>query len=549
MKKNILKKSIYPAMCVLTALLLVTGCNSKDTKVNEETNKSTNVGDSDSGTSNNDSNSESVNNSYGDEEKFVTSMNSEYFVQKGEFSYIDTIDLASKNMLISCFGNNAGSGYFSPMLPPAPEQEPAKGINKGEYNWPDEKPSEFYEATKENKPANPYFSPVGWTYKLRQDEAVIIMGELPPECKYYSFINYVFAAPLKENKEYTERSFFKFGSEESGYYHPIFASMGEPVNMLNIKHDGDSVFGSKFVYIATGDKDTYEEVKEELINSGFSEKIINEAPFPASSLNMGLDLDDDVFNILMRISQPSNQEDYTKWQDTVSDKVHVYRMTPKEEIAANPYSVEKLRERGNGELELIKVPNAAQGLDEIRENLIREYGDEYTYEELSARIAVPEGMTGYQNDENAQGDNRDTSYLMTNDFTLNSDDDFIVVYGLNHVKTDKCTYANTVLYNRPMLNGIVSVYDSDYANSADTYLNEGTENGEYFYAVKMARTQLDEHTKIIPYSTGNEKGKYYGADNGSTFLLAYRAYVEPETGVGPSYYEIVYDRAIVFHKK
>jgi hypothetical protein len=38
-------------------------------------------------------------------------------------------------------------------------------------------------------------------------------------------------------------------------------------------------------------------------------------------------------------------------------------------------------------------------------------------------------------------------------------------------------------------------------------------------------------------------------DNGSQLILAYRAYVEPSTGVGPSYYEIVYDRAIVFHKK
>ena len=54
--------------------------------------------------------------------------------------------------------------------------------------------------------------------------------------------------------------------------------------------------------------------------------------------------------------------------------------------------------------------------------------------------------------------------------------------------------------------------------------------------------------QIIEYSTGNEKGKYYGVDNGETLLLAFRAYVD-ETGVGPSYYEIVYDRAIVFHKK
>ena len=65
----------------------------------------------------------------------------------------------------------------------------------------------------------------------------------------------------------------------------------------------------------------------------------------------------------------------------------------------------------------------------------------------------------------------------------------------------------------------------------------------------MARTPLDEYTAVIPYSTGNPDGRFYGADNDTTLLLAYRAYVEPSTGVGPSYYEIVYDRAMVFHKK
>ena len=45
-----------------------------------------------------------------------------------------------------------------------------------------------------------------------------------------------------------------------------------------------------------------------------------------------------------------------------------------------------------------------------------------------------------------------------------------------------------------------------------------------------------------------EKGKFYGVDNDNNLVLAFRAYVD-QTGVGPSYYEIIYDRTIVFHKK
>ena len=39
--------------------------------------------------------------------------------------------------------------------------------------------------------------------------------------------------------------------------------------------------------------------------------------------------------------------------------------------------------------------------------------DEYDYEEFTSDIAVPEGLTAYTKDTNAQGDNRDTAYLMT----------------------------------------------------------------------------------------------------------------------------------------
>ena len=137
---------------------------------------------------------------------------------------------------------------------------------------------------------------------------------------------------------------------------------------------------------------------------------------------------------------------------------------------------------------------------------------------------------------------------MTQNFTLKSDEDFIVVYGVNHTATGKAHYSNAVLYARPMLNGVCSVYDSMFSGTANDYLEDGCADADSYYVYKMARTELDENTKIIEYSTGNEKGQYYGVDNGDTLLMAFRAYVD-ETGVGASYYEIVYDRTIVFHKK
>ena len=470
-----------------------------------------------------------------------------FYVQEGRFDELNTIELASQGKLISCFGNNAGSVYTVFYLPPSPEQDYA--IGNSELGWDDEQATEYDNPDIENYPANPYFSPAGWQYKLRADEALVLFTELPPECKYYSFINYALFTEEKENKDYSkEKGFFRIGNDETGYYHPIFGSIGSSINSKNVKSTGDSTYGTNSVIVISANQTVTDSVVNQLCESGFSEDTINIMTIPENTYRMGLEKGKDTFAFLGRISQPADDEAYNKYISELSTKSTVYRITPKSEIPSSPYENEKLIPRGTGEHEAFVLDNVEQHLDEIRNSIIEQYADEYDYEELTSDIAVPEGLTAYTKDTNAQGDNRDTSYLMTQNFTLDSDEDFIVVYGVNHTATGKAEYSNAVLYARPMLNGICSVYDSMFGNSAKDYLEKDCEYAENYYVYKMARTQMDENTKIIEYSTGNEKGKYYGADNGDTLLMAFRAYMD-KTGVGASYYEIVYDRTIIFHKK
>lgn len=470
-----------------------------------------------------------------------------FYVQEGRFDELNTIELASQGKLISCFGNNAGSVYTVFYLPPSPEQDYA--IGNSELGWDDEQATEYDNPDIENYPANPYFSPAGWQYKLRADEALVLFTELPPECKYYSFINYALFTEEKENKDYSkEKGFFRIGNDETGYYHPIFGSIGSSINSKNVKSTGDSTYGTNSVIVISANQTVTDSVVNQLCESGFSEDTINIMTIPENTYRMGLEKGKDTFAFLGRISQPADDEAYNKYISELSTKSTVYRITPKSEIPSSPYENEKLIPRGTGEHEAFVLDNVEQHLDEIRNSIIEQYADEYDYEELTSDIAVPEGLTAYTKDTNAQGDNRDTSYLMTQNFTLDSDEDFIVVYGVNHTATGKAEYSNAVLYARPMLNGICSVYDSMFGNSAKDYLEKDCEDAENYYVYKMARTQMDENTKIIEYSTGNEKGKYYGADNGDTLLMAFRAYMD-KTGVGASYYEIVYDRTIIFHKK
>lgn len=456
----------------------------------------------------------------GDTAELKTLLENSDTVQQGRFYELDTIKAASEGKLLSCFGNNAGSSYTVFDLPEAPDQEVP----------------------------NPAFPPSGWQYKLRQDEALVLVTPLPSESIYYSFVNYIMFTEQKEGKDYTnEAGFFSAGDETTGLYHPIFGSIGEPLNLLNIKHNGDSEFGSTSVIVISANQAVTDQVTEQLHASGFDDSMINIIPIPADTYRMGLEKGDDTFCFLGRISQPANSDDYKEYVSTLADKSVLYRVTPKTEQASDPYKNTTVTPRGTGKHETEVMDEPSKNLDSIRESIIAKYASDYTYEELTSRIAVPEGLTAYYNDTNSQGDNRDTTYLMTQDFTLDSDDDFIVVYGVNHTKTGKARYSNAVLYGRPMLNGVCSIYDSLYPGSADEYLDENCKDPDQYYVYKMARTQMDDHTSTIEYSTDNEKGKFYGVDNGNPLFLAFRAYLD-ETNVGASYYEIIYDRAIIFHK-
>lgn len=444
-----------------------------------------------------------------------------FTVQQGKYYELDTLEMASQGKLLSCFGNNAGSGYMVLELPEAPGQTVP----------------------------NPTFPPAGWQYKLRADEALVLITPLPPECTYYSFIHYVMFTEQKDGKDYSQqRGYFSAGNDEVGLYHPIFGSIGDPVNMQNIRHDGSGAFGTNAVIVLSANQAVTRRVVAQLTAAGYPESMINILPIPENTYHMGLEKGADTFCLLGRVSQPKDDQAYQDYIAALAEKSTVYRVTPETELPSAPYENPTVTPRGTGVHETALLDQAPEHLDQIRAALLEQYGKDYTYEELRTDIAVPEGLTAYYNDCNAQGDNRDTTYLMTKDFTLDSDEDFIVVYGVNHQATGKAVYANAILYGRPMLNGACSVYDSLFPGSAKDYLEANCDTQDKYYVYKIARTALDDHTAILPYSTGNTQGKFYGLDNGNPMLLAFRAYLD-QNGVGPSYYEIIYERAIVFHKK
>lgn len=491
----------------------------------------------------------------------------DYIVQRGHMQELDTLKLASEGKLISCFGNNAGSTYIVSFLPPAPGQAPAKGVpGRG---WPDEEEG-VTPADEAVWPANPYFSPAGWTWKLRPDEAIVVLGTTPPPCVYFSLIGYVLLGATDPEHDYaSSKGFFNIpGPREVGDYHPIFGSIGMPLSQhriatdktpheegweldLPVKRDVEEPFGALFAWVVSGDLDTAHEVSDVLAAAGISRAIQNFLPLPAESLSMGLQKGADTFCTLGRISQPKDRDALRSWLDSLPHDMLVLRITPKG-VHRHPAPAEAVVTRGCGIHEADAIPQVRQTLDALRSALIAEFGSGYTYEEPGIDIAVPEGRCAYLCDRNSQGDNHDTTYLMSGDFVLEDEEDVVVVYGVNHTKTGKACYTNAVLYARPMLNGVASVYDKMFEGSARELLPKDTPGRDAFYVCRMARPAMAERMEgavPIPYSTGNADGAYFGVDDGHPVLAAFRAYIEPATGVGASYYEIVWDRLIVFHRR
>jgi hypothetical protein len=123
--------------------------------------------------------------------------------------------------------------------------------------------------------------------------------------------------------------------------------------------------------------------------------------------------------------------------------------------------------------------------------------------------------------------------------------EFIIVYGVNHVATGKAMYSNFAVYGADVWNGARAITDAAFNGSAEEYLPDNP-NAKYLYVYKLARncSESDQYCYEVPYGVG-----VHGIEPDQPLVITWRAYMENTTKTGPSYSEIVYDRAIKFDPK
>ena len=465
----------------------------------------------------------------GDVEAFQLALEQDGFtVQDGRIGYLDLIKLCDLGVLPSVYGNNPTTKYLTYFVPPAPGHEV---------------PELFSRITLAL--GMPQDTSAFWT--LGPDEAIVFVGRTPPECRYLSYDHYLLTRT--------------YGNETR----MIFANIADTVNNLAINTQGTpngaagDPFNQTTVIVATADRGIDQRIQAAALSAGYSGDIFNTQVFPTSMLNMGLEEGSDTFMIAIRPALYEDEQAGDDYRNNAPAKV--FRVTPSDATELDPYGYPELRVRGTGTTEF----DLMDDLEELRIAILGKYSG-LNATELPTSIIAPAGSDAIQRGIDVLGPDNDACYLWTGSQTMssptppfpdlsqyydflrdpaitlgNGTNEFIIVYGVNHVATGKATYSSFVPYGADIWNGVGSITDEDFSGTAEEYLPDNP-NAKYLYVYKIARhCEGDPHCYEVPYGIGA-----YGIDLDQPLWIGWRIYLEESTKTGPSYSEVVYDRAIKF---
>ena len=452
-----------------------------------------------------------------------------FTVQRGALGFFDLIKLYDLGVLPNALGNNPSTRYLSYFVPPAPGQKVPKELTK------------IAATLGINLHATPFWN-------LGPDEAVVFVGRTPPECRYFSL-----------DLQLVERT---YGNEARW----IFSNIGDTVNNLVINTEGTpngaagNPFNQTTVIVATADRGIDQRIRAAALSAGYSDNLFNTQVLPSSMLNMGVENNSDKFLIGLR---PAFYKDKQAGDNYLNNTpAIVFRVTPNLTTKLDPYDYPKLRVRGTGTTEFDLMDDQEQ----LKKAILNTYSN-LNATELPTSMIVP--SDAIQRGIDAMGPDNDACYLWTSNLTtlsptppfpdlskyydfqphptvtLGSDpNEFIIIYGVNHVATGKATYSSATIYGAHGWNGVGTIHDANFNGTAQEYLPDNP-NAKYLYVYKIARNcNGDLNCFEVPTGPGA-----YGIALDQPLMIFWRMYLEKATKTGPSYSEIVYDRAIKFDPK
>jgi hypothetical protein len=494
---------------------------------------------------------------HGREAGFRTGIESNGFIVNDGSTYpVDPIaDLLDSGLGDSANANNAGQPYKVVMIPPHP--------------------------TERDMP--PVFAELALSiFRIRPDEAIVYLGPTPPMADYFSFTPYLWVRREGRNVEKGDL---------------VLAAVNDPLNSALIKTDGNgNPFHKQTVIIFTADEGIYARVAALAQAAGYPESMINCYILPSELLYLGVLSEYQHSDSFVLIIRAANFASKAAGDNYLNDDSYatVWRVTPEQEPALVPFpTLEPRQHKWKSERSLF--PDLEDGLKRLEQAILKQIPniDEYEFFESirwwpASRDVLEAEEEGPQSPiyhKFIAGEASDTPYLRTAkdgkpaNFIL-SEDDLVVVYGVNHAATGLATYSSLSIYGDwitsscvtledqfkyvfgcgdHIWNGVAGMNSHDFRGSAEQYI-PGDPMAPYLYAVRVMRqTPPDEHDKFCvrvpepPCETPPCEEPLPSYNHGialdKPICIGYRAYLNPATGAGPDYDDIIWDRAIWFKLK
>ncbi len=394
----------------------------------------------------------------------------------------------------NCWGNNPTTPYGAYAVPAAPWEAPR----------PDTLLDDF----------GPVPEGLSRDFLLRADEAVVWLGVMPPEARYFGFRSLLALRP--------------------SYDHAVIGSLGAATNHMTVEAQrGEPAWGQPIAMVTTGDAGVEAKVIDALVAGGWArEHIATDRMAPV--VNLGLDpaVHDSLFTT-MRVAVYDDPAAGAAWEQ---DPGLVWRLTPKSQQPAEPHGMPDLPARGSGADETAW----ASARDDLEAAVVDRYAG------LGPSLLEPivpywrETLECIESGASCTGDIRDRFVGISPSFRLPLQQDFLVAFGVNHERTGRASYSSVSVQTIDKQRGIASFTSQEMVGSARSLLGSHPLVDDLFVVVfaRDCSAHDDVSCVTVPWDCP-------GGPAEEVLKITGRAYLDPATGAAPAEEELLVDKLLL----
>jgi hypothetical protein len=448
-----------------------------------------------------------------------------YDVAKGDFHLFTIEDCKYAIQSIgNCLGNNPTAPYIIPTVP----------------LWPDE----FVDGHMKDM-LGPVADNKGWTYRLGEQDAIVIMAKLPPPGRYFGMQSYIFSRDVSANLtdsiyQTLSDAFMKsilFMSSPNPSRQLLFSSIGDSINNVVIENQSGAAFDQQRFFVITANATLGQELSDELLRTGVPDRsqIFIERVSPGLA-RLGLNSASDDFMMLIRYALPKDATAGDQWRQQLP--MTVLRVRNKNPSPQYQVYVPPVRETRVARSELA----LQSSLDDVVAAVKIKWGQSAALDSNFFSLLEKVDLVGehcLRRPMNCLGDTGDADYQISQTVELDSGE-VLAAVGTLGTATGNAVYTSLSVNQIPQLVGVANLTDVDLAGSASAF-SASVANTEKIYLQYFARdcanlpNCLEVNERMVP--------------QGDKLKIIQRNYIVPGSSRGPDPKMLVNPRLIILKRQ